>query len=345
MILLIANLVRWEWFKTQRRWMPWILLLIFLLFSQLGVWENFFSYRNLQSTGGGIVFSTGEPRGRGSMVTCNDVLAGDGSMLPGNLPPGVLEGLRQQCQQQQAQQGEQLQRLRESFALPGSILAALSFVQSIGLVLFAILTASAFGAEYGWGTLRPTLAQGMGRGQYVMGKLAMLVLVAAAALVVATVVTALSSLAAGVLAHGASSGAPGASASWGSALAMLGRSWLALWPYIALVTFVTILTTSSAAGMAVALGYFFAEQIAIGILINVFDWFQTVADYAIVRNITAWMLGGQQDEANRATVGLQIGSYPSDLHALLVMAAYTLVLAGMALWMFGRRDVGGARNS
>ena len=48
----VANLTRWEWFKLRRRWMLWILLVFAILFAQLAVWGQFFSYQNLQTTGG-----------------------------------------------------------------------------------------------------------------------------------------------------------------------------------------------------------------------------------------------------------------------------------------------------
>ena len=54
MIPRIANLSLWEWFKLRRRWMLWILLVFAILFAQLAVWGSFFSYQNLQSTGGEI---------------------------------------------------------------------------------------------------------------------------------------------------------------------------------------------------------------------------------------------------------------------------------------------------
>ncbi len=46
------KLIRWEWFKLRRRWMPWILLGILILFSQLFIWGSFFSYRSQVQSGG-----------------------------------------------------------------------------------------------------------------------------------------------------------------------------------------------------------------------------------------------------------------------------------------------------
>ena len=40
-------------------------------------------------------------------------------------------------------------------------------------------------------------------------------------------------------------------------------------------------------GMGVGLGYYFFEQIFLGIFINLFDWFQNVADFLLIYNIGA----------------------------------------------------------
>ncbi len=44
MILHLLSLMRWEWFKLRRRWFPWILLVIFILFTQMFVWIGFLVY-------------------------------------------------------------------------------------------------------------------------------------------------------------------------------------------------------------------------------------------------------------------------------------------------------------
>ena len=79
MIANIANLSLWEWFKLRRRWMLWVLLIFAILFAQLAVWGQFFSYRNLQSTGGELTVpaSLQQQQGRAPRtVACNDLLSG-----------------------------------------------------------------------------------------------------------------------------------------------------------------------------------------------------------------------------------------------------------------------------
>lgn len=64
-----------------------------------------------------------------------------------------------------------------------------------------------------------------------------------------------------------------------------------------------------------------------------FSWFQNVADYLLVRNISGW---------TGATGGFPGAVLPDQTHAIVVLAVYTLVLGGIAYWLFERRDVQGA---
>ena len=41
----ILSLTRWEWFKLRRRWMPWVLLAILVVFPQIGLVGSYFIYR------------------------------------------------------------------------------------------------------------------------------------------------------------------------------------------------------------------------------------------------------------------------------------------------------------
>ena len=153
----VINLARWEWFKLRHRWMPWVLLVILVLFFLIGVWGSWFAYQNLQSTGGQVPLPA--QGGRPQMVACNE-LQEDASVLPQGTGPEILAGLRAQCQQRAAQRQSQLAAMYDDFTLPGSIVNTLGTVQTFGLMLLAILTASVIGIEYGLGTLRTALVRG-----------------------------------------------------------------------------------------------------------------------------------------------------------------------------------------
>jgi ABC-type transport system involved in multi-copper enzyme maturation permease subunit len=333
MIARIANLAVWEWFKLRRRWMLWILLIFAILFAQLAVWGSFFSYQNLESTGGEITVPATLQSQQGRpprTVACNDLLSSDPARQPTDLDAQVLDGLRAQCRQQLATQPQRLQRIYETVTLPGSIPLALGTLQALGLILIAVLTASAIGIDYGAGTLRSVLVQGTGRWPYLAAKLLTLVVLAGLALVVATVTVAISSSIAERLVVAPVSVS---TASWSAAGIALWKAWLSLIPYITLTAFVTVLARSSAAGMAIGLGYYFAEQILVALLSNFFSWFTNVADYLPVHSISAWSGG----------TGFGGPAAPADLaRAGFVLVAYTLILGALAFWIFHRRDVQGA---
>src|SRR5205823_3099575 len=112
--------------------------------------------------------------------------------------------------------------------------------------------------------------------------------------------------------------------------------WGALIPYLVLGAFVTILSRSSATGMAVAIGYYLGEHVLVAALGGLSSRSQTVARYLLGQNIDAW--------AGISFLGLghtKVGA----THAILVLAAYTVVLAAAAFYRFERTDVTGPSAS
>lgn len=317
----MINVARWEWFKLRKRWMPWILLLVMVLFSQLGVWANYFNYGSVESSRGSVSISRQEGE-----VPCNDLLSGDTSRLPPDTSPQEIQRLQTQCQQQQPTNA--LERIRSEFTLPGSIQSALTPAQLVGLILLAILTASVIGAEYGLGTLRPIIAKGTSRTNALAGKFVMLLAVAAGALAVVLLFTAISSVIAGSLA-GSSSGGSG-DKTWVDAAKALGKAWTSFIPYIALTGAVSVLTRSTAGGMALGLVYYFGEQILVSLLGQMLDWLADVGKYLPVHGIMQWA-GSSQAEDPLGAVMLAV-----------MMALYTIGFLVFAFWLFRRRDITGA---
>jgi|GEM_PF-948096 len=346
MAFLVLNQTKWEWFKLRRRWMPWVLVAIALLFSQLAVWGPFFAYQQQKRNGVAELsrFGYGATAADGTNlryeISCQDVMAGN---LPG-LPPGLTEadlaGFKENCRQLMQQREQSLLATARAFTLPGSIAEALRVAQGFGVILIAIMTASLVGTEYGWGTLRTSLLRGPGRGAFLAGKLALML----AGGLVLTGAVALAGIASGAAAGAlAGTGSSFFGAGFLGNLALdIGKAWFSLWPFVALAALFSTLARSSAAGMAGAIGYYFAEVIASGIFMELFDWARKVGDYLLVRNASAWM---QDLRLSPADGGAQMGlvlsfrSNPSALHAFLVLAAYTLALSALAFWVFKRRDV------
>ena len=85
----------WEWFKLRRRWMPWILLAILVLFPQIGAVGSYFIYRGDISDGTFGVeaeygFEITDEQGRTTVATftCADLEGGGDSAIVGGASTG-----------------------------------------------------------------------------------------------------------------------------------------------------------------------------------------------------------------------------------------------------------------
>ncbi len=327
---IVARSTAWEWFKLRRRWMPWILLIVVVLFSQLGVWPAYFGYNELGRGGQVTMVSSGQFGGPGEQrpisVECADVMAEPPRVA--DLDPALVPGLRVQCAEVTKRAAEQLPIAYANFTLPGSIGQAMTTASALGSILIAVLAASTVGVEYSWGTLRTVLVRGTGRWQYLAGKIAVLLLAALAALIVVVGVTAVSSLVAQSLVEApAGYVAPG----WGDALGAIGRAWFGFVPMIALVVLLTVLTSSTAMGMAIGIGYTIAEPLIMLLVGQLSDRVTVVTDYLLAANINGWTGGGAA--AFGAAGGL------SSLHHFIVLSLYTVVFVALAAWLIESRDV------
>jgi len=325
----VLNIMRWECFKLQRRRMSWILLAILIGFTQIGVWGAYVSYSRTMASGGRVFVPMRTTGNMPRMIRCTDLRADGSSVLPEGLPPQAAAALQAQCRQTIETQYRAL--------LPGRALTtALGITGTLGMVLLAILGASAVGLEYGLGTLRPILVRGTGRLSYLAGKYLALVAATTVALLLVSAAAAGSS----ALAFKAALAPPELVATgiaFGEVALTFVKTWVALLAFMTIAASVTLLTRSTAAGMAVSIGYFVFEGIFIRLMSAAFDWFETVGDYLPMRNINALA---------RSTFSIGPGGATANTidtaHASVVVAVYAIGFATLAVMMFRRRDVAGA---
>ena len=333
------RLTRWEWFKLRHRWMPWILLAVLLLLTQLVIWGVFLSFKNTQSD---LIIAwtyspDSSPTAEDVPFECKDLLEGRGpdvSQLQRTEEMG--RHLLERCQERIDARREQLSELYTLITPPGSASFTMSIGQGIGLILVAILIASLIGTEHGWGTMRFLLVRGVRRWHVLASKLGIAWLAFAAALLIIGVLGTLS----GQIIDGLLSGAEGLenSSSWGEVSELFGRSLLSVLPYVAIVSLVTVAARSSAAGIGIGVGYYFLEQTVVGIFGSLFDWFQNVAEFLPIFNMEAFVGAG----GGVTVFEVESPDYAGDLQTLLVMAAYALVAGALAFYLLHRRDIGGA---
>lgn len=331
--------LRWEWFKLIRRPLPWVLLAVAVLATQVTVWEARDSYQKLtrERDVSALVPSRSNRRaGSRDSVEClasasPDVLARE------NGNSDISEAKQADCRSPAEVLHEGQIRRWQRLALPGSLLNALGALRTFALLLVAILTASTVGMEYGLGTLRPVLAEGVGRVPFVVTKFLALVALVGAGLAFVLVTTALGSLIATSLSPPPPEAGIGA-AGWVEVAQSVARIWLGAIPYIAFTGAVAVVLRSSAAATAVALGYFFAELITTIRMGTGSGLLSEAGRFLLVCNIS--YVSGASDPGTIAVCGAS----GQMIHALLVLSGYTLASGAVALTVFLLRDVSGARG-
>ena len=116
-------------------------------------------------------------------------------------------------------------------------------------------------------------------------------------------------------------------------------------PYALLAAALTVLTSSATVGLAITVGYHIAEQIVVPILIIFVDGFDTIAGFTLgISANTLVSQGGAQDFIFLVTT-IAGGELPGTTQAFLVLLAYSVIFAGLALWLFQRRDITGAKGT
>lgn len=330
----ILRIARWEWFKLQRQRVPWVLLAILFAFSQLAIWGGYASYTINSATGGRVILppgvaNTGKPR----VVTCRQLQESPDELLPADAPPMLVAGLQQQCVAEKATLALRYQALSPA----GSVTSTLGVASVLGLILLAVLTAIVVGSEFGLGTLRPILARGAGRLQFVAGKYLMLVGVTTATLLVVCSIAAGSGALAFRAATPPADGVLPALVTFATVAPSFAKTWGALLAFVTMTASITLLVRSTAAGMAISLGFYIVEGVLIRLLSNAFDWFEAVADFMPMRNISA-LTSSRSGIAAMLGGGSDIGT----LHSCLVLAAWAIGFAVIAAWVFRRRDITGA---
>ena len=355
MIVPVLRLTRWEWFKLRKRWMPWILLGIVAIVTQISVWGSFSAYQSSRAPLAAefsASFESSVTHPDGGLI---ELSVHCGNTLDQTVPQEVLSRLSDEDRARLDEEiGWELRRcaglsVREShrqeargrFVLPDSLANALGVAHYIGLLLVMILGASTVGAEYGWGTLRTALTKGTSRWQFLGAKSLSLVLLSVAGLLVVSLTVVVSSLIAASLTLGDGGGLVGAG-QWSTVAVMFGKATYVLVAYAILALFLTVLTSSSSMGIAMSLAYYFVELILGRILGDLFPWFDNVSDFLIGFNTAAWM----SETGVVTTEGslFPVSDPPGELHAFLVLLAYIVVLGAAAFWLFQRRDVAGARG-
>jgi ABC-type transport system involved in multi-copper enzyme maturation permease subunit len=226
---------------------------------------------------------------------------------------------------------EARQALLNSLVLPQALPTLFANVQNLGSIMLIILTTVSFGGEFGWGTVRLLLGRGEGRAQFIVGKVLALAGWTFLLLVVGLLTGVADSILVTLLEGRGLSGAL-AGVALGSLPAMAARTYYTMVIYLLLATFATVVTRSTAAGMAISLVYYFVEG-AVGDILQLLKVgdLQRLLQVLIGVNVRG-LLAANGPGGGRA--GL-----PSPVQATLVIALYGLAFLLLSIVLMRRRDI------
>ncbi|MFN2520792.1 MAG: ABC transporter permease subunit [Candidatus Limnocylindria bacterium] len=212
----------------------------------------------------------------------------------------------------------------------------LGVVDGLGSVLLIVLTASVFGNEFNWGTLRAVLALGTGRVRFLAAKYVTMILYA----ILFTMLGVLAAVAGSEIVSSIGSLDRTLPDDYASQLALAsGRTIFTFLPYIALAAFIAVWSKSAGAGIAIGLVVYFAEGIVTTLLVQFNRDFTAFADYGLSRNVGAINRLSSAAAGAPAPPGGQAAVLPEAGHAALVLVGWTVLLLAVALWRFRTRDV------
>lgn len=220
-----------------------------------------------------------------------------------------------------------------NFIWPTGITRSFDISGFLGQIVLVVLAASLVGSEYSWGTIRVMVGTGAARTKLLLAKLI--------ALTQTTIVFLLASAAAGTLAslvvtvaggHTVTLGTVNA-AWWGDLALMILRSFFVLWVMVVLAFSIASLTRSVATGIAVGIGWVFLERI-LGALLGLLGNIGAEIDKWLITTNTNALVVRNGLGPHTAASGI-----PGAWRAFAVLAFYCVVLIGLAVVAFRRRDI------
>jgi len=245
---------------------------------------------------------------------------------------------------QEDQQSEFAGDAFRTFAFPWSISALLDSGQFWAAGLFVtILTSSTVATEYNWGTVRQALTRGQPRWQFLAAKLLGTAIICIVFLLIA--------LGVGILFSILATSAEGSSITLdvpdGPSVPEIGlmilRSAAGIIPYGLLAFALAVVGRSTALGIAGTIGYMLGEGIIVAILDSIGGIAADFREIAIGHHVSSLIAAnriGSGDYNSIAARELPVSADLPDVWvATLVILGYCAIFAGIAFFVFQRRDL------
>jgi ABC-type transport system involved in multi-copper enzyme maturation permease subunit len=259
--------------------------------------------------------------------------------------PSCFQMSQQELAQARDQWQQQVNAERQNLTFPDVLSVASGYTGFMGLILLIILAGSIVGGEYSSGTIRLSLARGVGRGQLIAAQVLALAMLALIAMGLTLAIAIILGLTVGPALGGKLPAFP-----VGGMLELVGF-WIVLsfqiFAYALIGLFMGTLARSTAAAIAVPLGFYIFETLVGGILIALSfaiggsfgDFLKHVPDWFLGNNVGTLSTNVAQSPVKFGDSASGAASPLSTGHALLVSLAYCVVLVGLSYLILRRRDI------
>jgi ABC-2 type transport system permease protein len=233
--------------------------------------------------------------------------------------------------------------LQSLLGLPMSIPFALTILTSFGAVLAVILVASSVGNEYNWRTIRIALISSEGRLKFLGAKLISIAIIILIGMVIGLAtgfIMGLITTAIGGNSFDFSFATGGYF--WDQFLQFL-RTFFVILPFTLLGGLFAIVGRSAMPGIAIGIGILFLEPIITTFMKLAGGWVAKIPDYLFNANVNAINALNKLPIPGGFNGGLGSSSSqtPSVTHAFAVLSVYIVIFAGVAFYLFRKRDVTG----
>jgi ABC-type transport system involved in multi-copper enzyme maturation permease subunit len=230
-----------------------------------------------------------------------------------------------------------------TFVYPYSVVALLDSGQFWGSAFFvAILTTSTLATEHNWGTVRTALTGGVSRTRYLTAKLLVLMLVSTAALLAALAFGVLLSLWASSAADFNIPAPHPDGFAPADVLLMISRTAYCILPYGLLAFAITVISRSTAMGIAGTMGYMTLEGIAVALLGTGGDALQDSRYLFLGHSVTVLMAENRFADLDFNTIAfrdLESPGQPGIWVATAIVGLQSLAFLAASFFVFLRRDI------
>ncbi|HEV2529895.1 MAG TPA: ABC transporter permease subunit [Thermomicrobiales bacterium] len=197
---------------------------------------------------------------------------------------------------------------------------------NIASILVIVFAAQLMGSEYGWGTIRALASRASSRSALIVSKLILLAGYTLLTLVVTAAVAIISALVFSAIA-GNETSIPGDA--WVDYAQAIGRYMLANGVYAVLALVITILSRSTAAGIAGGIALSFLEIAIWEILAAITDVFQTIREYFLGYNVQGLAAAATDQQVDDFDI----------TRGVIIVSVWLIALLAISFYVFRRRDI------